>query len=227
MEVAQFGFEPAPPLRKEEIMIRKLLTFVLPIALAACASGPQEVTPAATGAASMAKAERPEIKVGDKWVSACTYGQKKFNSVTVVTSVDQSRIKATRDGKALALTLDLNEVESSEFSNSDGRALSFPLEVGKQWKATNQWVNHEAPYHGSEQLKVRVVGYAKVKVPAGEFDAFKLRWDSSWMDNTGGTGTTEGTYWYAPAVRGVVKLERSRHWDPDLNCELTEFQLQP
>jgi hypothetical protein len=44
-------------------MMRKLLTFVLPVALAACANGAQESAPQA----STAKAERPDVKVGDRW----------------------------------------------------------------------------------------------------------------------------------------------------------------
>ena len=65
-------------------------------------------------------------------MSAYTYGQKKLNPVTVVTSVDQSGIKATTDGKAVTLTLDLNIVDSLEMSFSPelGR-LGFPFEVGK------------------------------------------------------------------------------------------------
>jgi len=43
-------------------MIRKILTFILPIALAACASGPQEVTPAATSAPKQASVE--PVKMG-------------------------------------------------------------------------------------------------------------------------------------------------------------------
>jgi len=210
-------------------MIRKLLTFVMPIALAACASGPQEVAPAATGAATTAKAERPEIKVGDKWVYACTYGQKKLNSVTVVTSVDQSGIKETMDGKPVTLTLDLNLVDSPEMSFSEHvHGFSFPLEVGKQWTAQHKWVNHESNTNGSEKVTVKVVSYEKVRVPAGEFDAFELKWDSRWtQDQPTATGTTQATTWYAPGARNVVKYDRSRHWDPDLHCELTEFQLQP
>jgi len=209
-------------------MMRKILDFVLPVALAICASGLHGSALAQTSAASPPKAERPEIKVGDKWVSACTYGLKKFNSVSVVTSVDQSGIKATTDGGAVTLTLDLNIVDSPELSFSEHlHRYSFPLEVGKQWTATHNFVNHENGDTGSEKTTVKVVSYEKVRVPAGEFDAFKLEWKSRWTDKANATGTTEMTYWYAPAVRAVVKSDRSRHWDPDLHCELTEFQLQP
>jgi len=183
---------------------------------------------AQTSAASPPKAERPEIKVGDKWVHACTYGLQKLNPVTEITSVDQSGIKETMDGKAVTLTLDLNLVDSPEVSFSEHlHRFSFPLEVGKQWTAKHNFVNHENGGSGTERTTVKVVSYEKVRVPAGEFDAFKLKWDSTWTDKSNAIGTTQMTYWYAPAARNVVKSDRSRHWDPDLHCELTEFQLQP
>ncbi|HXY05207.1 MAG TPA: hypothetical protein VEI05_01555 [Burkholderiaceae bacterium] len=208
-------------------MIRKLLTFVLPIALAACASGPQEVTPAATGAAATAGAERPDIKVGDKWVFACTYGFMKGDAVTVVTSVDQAGIKATTNGEPVVMTPELNVLESPEQTSSDPRRLSFPLEVGKHWSVKQTYVWHEPNAKGSEKLDVSVVGYEKVHVRAGEFDAFKLKWTSQWANDQHNSGTTDYTYWYAPAARYLVKSELSRHWEPDRNCELVEYQLQP
>ncbi|SPJ18841.1 conserved hypothetical protein [Burkholderiales bacterium] len=54
-----------------------------------------------------------------------------------------------------------------------------------------------------------VVGCEKVRVRAGEFDAFKLKWQSTWLDKTNNNpGTTESTYWYAPAARNVVLFDR-------------------
>jgi len=97
-----------------------------------------------------------------------------------------------------------------------------------KWTSKHKWVNHELNCNGVEESTAKVVSYEKVRVPAGEFDAFKLNWEGNWVDNScGGSGKTDMTYWYAPAARVVVKSDRSRHWDPDLDCELAEFQLQP
>jgi len=213
-------------------MMRKILTIVLPIALAACASGPEKVSPAATGAASMAKAERPDVKVGDRWKFACAEGHQKFDRVWVVTSVDPTGIKGTWDGKPLAMSLDLNEVDSPEHTNTDKRLLSFPLEVGKQWNSSNKFVDHtNTDVKGSEKYSVRVADYEKVRVPAGEFDSFKLEAKSSFSAENGGAGTHVFTYWYAPAARAVVKEMDQVTWGgggwPETSCELAEFQLQP
>lgn len=212
--------------------MRKIITFVLSIALAACASGPQESAPAASGAAPAAKAERPGVKVGDRWVSSCTQYARTSDLVVVVTSVDQSGINGTVNGQPLELTPELNTVVSPQYTNSDRRSLSFPLEVGKEWSVTSHFVAHESIVaggtdEGTEKLSVTVVGYERVRVRAGAFGAFKLKWKSSWQDIHGYSGITDSTYWYAPAARAIVKSELVHHWEPDINCELAEFQLQP
>jgi hypothetical protein len=212
-------------------MMRKILTFVIPIALAACASGVQESTPA-SGAASTAKAERPDVKVGDRWVSACTQYSKKFDVVTVVTSVDQSGIKGTQNGVPLVLTPDLNEIEGMRWSHSpDNRYFRFPLEVGKKWSDVEHWVDHSNSSEGSTKVNATVTSYEKVRVKAGEFDAFRIKWKGSWSANNDGAGVSETTYWYAPAARGVVKSEMIISWpgggEPEFDCELAQLQLQP
>ncbi|HXY05433.1 MAG TPA: hypothetical protein VEI05_02715, partial [Burkholderiaceae bacterium] len=159
-------------------------------------------------------------------------GRQKFDRVWVVTSVDSTGIKGTWNGQPLTLTLDLNVLDSPQFTNSDKRLLNFPLEVGKKWKSNNNFVDHTyKEMTGSETYSVEVTGYEKVKVQAGEFDAFKLKAKSSWNMKSGDVGTHVFTYWYAPKVRAVVKdseLIASQGWGlPEWTCELAEFQLQP
>jgi len=214
------------------MMMRKLLTFVLPVGLAACASGLMGSALAQAGAASAAKAERPDVKVGDRWKFACAEGRKKSDRLWVVTSVDLTGVKGTWNGQPLAMTLDLNEVDSPEHTNTDKRLLSFPLEVGKQWTSSNKFVDHtNKDVKGSEKYSVRVADYGKVRVPAGEFDTFKLKAKSSFTAEDGSAGTHEFTYWYAPAARAVVKGMDQVTWQgggwPETTCELVEFQLQP
>jgi len=212
-------------------MMHKIITFVLPIALVACASGPQESTPAATSAASTAKAERPEVKVGDRWVfeGRAAWGLKtKWEQVWVVTSVDQVGIKGTENGQPLALTLDMNEIESPRRKDSDLRRLSFPLEVGKQWSYKTDFIINDPNFgaQGQSKASVTVVGYEKLREPAGEFDVFKLQAKWTWVSPPY-TGDGHATYWYAPAARAIVKFEYHSQGTPDTTTELAEFQLQP
>jgi hypothetical protein len=114
-------------------MMRKALTFVLAIALGACASAPERVNPEA----ATAKAERPNAKIGDRWKFTCKDTGQKSERLWVVVSVDPSGIKGTENGKPLALSPDLNPLMSPHRTDSNRMFLSFPLEVGKQWNANS------------------------------------------------------------------------------------------
>ena len=78
-------------------------------------------------------------------------------------------------------------------------------------------------------MSVAVLGYEKVRVPAGEFDAFKLEAKGIWVSPQApfAPGAVYLTYWYAPAVRAIVKKEEQATGMPIHVTELVEFQLQP
>lgn len=204
-------------------MVRRVIELVLATALVACAGAPPTVGRAVPGL----KAERPDVKVGDNYTFLCRQGMKSFDSQSVITSVDESSIKFTRDGALLENTREGNPVRDERFSYSDFRLINFPLEVGKTWTFSDRWRRFDLPYRGSQRGKVTVVGYEKVRVPAGEFDAFRVLWAADWTGETGGTGRNTGSYWYAPRARMPAKVIFDIVGEPELTCELKEFQLQP
>mgnify|MGYP006886485870 CR=1 FL=1 len=84
---------------------------------------------------------------------------------------------------------------------------------------------------GQMEADVVVVGYERVKVPAGEFDAFKLTARER-MSGTSPIGSridaeTVRTYWYAPAARTIVKRESKNPYLGPSTVELVAFELQP
>jgi len=177
--------------------------------------------------------ERPDVKVGDRWVfvTRSTSGAK-LEYAWVVTSVSPTGIEGTENGKPLALTHDLNIIKSPQEENSDDRLLSFPLEVGKQWNYVDDYVVNDmtlGTLEGRGKRSVAVLGYEKVRVPAGEFDAFRLEAKGTWVSPQApiAPGADYVTYWYAPAVRSIVKKERQSTGMPIYTTELVEFQLQP
>ena len=177
-------------------------------------------------------ADRPDVKVGDRWVfkvsSRMGPGAVEVSDrVWIVTSVAATGIKGTENGKPLMLTPDLNVLESPRSKDSDPRRLSFPLHLGKQWSYTDNYVLKRQGVEGRISVNAKVVGYEKVRVPAGEFDAFKLERKGNWQLTSGETGESTETYWYAPAARTVVKSEYRAPHVPDTTTELAEFKLQP
>ncbi len=190
-----------------------------------------------TGPVYAQKADRPEVKVGDRWQFVIYTGpatsttRVKSDRLWVVTSVNLAGIEGTENGKPLALTRDLNTIESPRGTDTGRRVLSFPLEVGQKWEYIDDYVIYDPHFgtlNGRFNGSVEVVGYEKVRVPAGEFDAFKLELKGKWLSpQAPGPGETSFTYWYAPAARAVVKSEEKSSYMPPVAVELTEFHLQP
>jgi hypothetical protein len=68
-----------------------------------------------------------------------------------------------------------------------------------------------------------VVGMEKVSVPAGTFDSVKVVGKGRWV-NTKATlqDVNEDTFWYAPAVRGIVRFIQTRWERGGVGLEVTE-----
>ena len=81
----------------------------------------------------------------------------------------------------------------------DNGAYSWPLYTGKTWNVSYNRISAKLGRGFNIPRRVTVTAYENVAVPAGTFKAFRL-------DYTEGVPPFElGTYWYAPAVKLVVK----------------------
>ena len=176
-------------------------------------------------------ADRPDVRVGDEWKFAVYYTAPSAtpNRTWLITAVNAAGIDGIENGESLRLTHELNVVESPRDKSSNFRLLAFPLEVGKRWHYVNDWVFKMNASTGKSTVDAAIVGHEKVRVPAGEFDAFKLtsRESLSGTSPVGSryTGEITRTYWYAPHARAIVK---SISHDPYLGTttlELVAFQL--
>lgn len=178
------------------------------------------------------KADRPEVKVGDEWQFVTYLGvpPAKPNIVWVVTSITPAGIEGTENGKPLMLTQDLNVAESPLFRFSERRLLSFPLEVGRKWTVRNNVYDKSLEAKRIEDLNVTVVGRERVRVLAGEFDAFKIEARGKvGVEGAAGAGGREisYTYWYAPSARAIVKQETADRYHGPSAMELVSFKLLP
>ena len=178
------------------------------------------------------KAEQPNVKVGDQWQFVAYYSvpATKPNRAWIITSVTPIQIAGTENGEPLLLTQELNVLESPRDKYSNPNALSFPLEVGKHWRYTSDWVFKPKGSSGSSIVEVTVISYEKMSVPAGEFDAFKLvaKERISGISPIGSQYNAEATttYWYAHAARTIVKSERHNPYLGRSTVELVEFKLR-
>ena len=122
-------------------------------------------------------------------------------------------------------------LESPRTKDSNPQSLSFPLEVGKRWRYTTEWVFKAKGSKGSAVIDVAVVGHERLKIPAGEFDAFKLVARAAIRGISGINSQieadTEATYWYAPTARAVVKSVNRNPYLGTSTVELVELRLKP
>lgn len=180
------------------------------------------------------RAEPPTIKVGDRWRSEQSdsrTGVKEADFDRKVTSVSASQIEGTENSGKFVWTIDLNVIESSTrvIFSGDAKELNFPLEIGKKWdfKYTTATKLNPSKLTGRLQFEANVTAYEKVKVPAGEFDAFRIEYKGFWYNGTDGrSGSMKMTNWYAPAARSVVKTQFGDGYNNWVR-QLTEFQLEP
>ncbi|MGE5522171.1 MAG: hypothetical protein ACM3SS_00540 [Rhodospirillaceae bacterium] len=101
-------------------------------------------------------------------------------------------------------------------------ALPFPLAAGKTWRT---YVNATDPATGrTNRVRIdgEVLGWERVKVPAGEFDTLKVR-RYVYAGNAAFFKTEERIVehdWYAPQLAAIVRSEaKSEHFDNSMNCK--------
>jgi hypothetical protein len=147
------------------------------------------------GSAPAVFADRPELKIGDRWAfSDGLYELVRNDGDVLVFSLGRTiqhfrtpaghLIKRVRDGET-AITYD------PPFSH-----VQWPLSVGKHWTYEGDVVNKLSGFSGRAQSVIRVERYEDVETPAGTFKAFKIVTGSS-------------AWWYSPDVRTIIKLRTS------------------
>ena len=107
----------------------------------------------------------------------------------------------------------LMDIETRRFATPLLR-YRYPLAPGATW---NQWVdnfNERLNREGQINRYVRIGGWEKVRTPAGEFDALRMRVLMRLDDEEFWRGPTECNYlvYYAPDVGAMVRAEKNSHY---------------
>jgi hypothetical protein len=172
-------------------------------------------------------ADAPSLSQQDHWkyqvVDGFTGREMAITDVRVV--------KATADGyqlesvsnsgsaRTLEITSSLNERQSIDGVDRDTNDLDFPLKIGKKWKSAALVQNTDNSTIILLDLEREVVALEKVKVPAGDFDAYKIVAKGEWIlkadplkvANTDFRGRFELTAWYAPSVKRYVAIQQDSY----------------
>ena len=187
----------------------------------------------ACAAAGAQVAERPDVRAGDQWRFAVYYAVPTTvpNRVWVIRSVSADAIVGTENDAPLRLTRDLNPRDSPLLTQEGTELLRFPLRVGQQWTHVAHVRFKDNGSQARVETQVRVEAWERVRVTAGEFDAFRLGAKGTIHGTSyGGSGQLRGesssVYWYAPAARAIVKHKNRNTYRGESTIELVDYRLR-
>lgn len=143
-----------------------------------------------------------------------------------VTRVDEGNDRVEINHGKLVLDLMGNTVENSD-SSADVPQQLFPaeLQVGKRWTSLNNVVMKNERSAGETkrvELKVHIQSREMIRVPAGEFNAFRIE-AQGWSVGSMST-KIEVTLWVVPGINMFVRRERiKRRGNQVIESKLTEL----
>jgi hypothetical protein len=203
----------------EDDMMRLFLAFTSMLLVASCATNLSPTPPAGVAAEVAAPALRP----GNTWRYAVSDGFTKIPRGTV-----EYRVRTVEGG---VVTVDVRNgtQEHTELYAPDGnwlkrpatnmqefsynppyRAFDFPLSAGKKWESRATATDPADGRSFPVRISGRVLGWERIRVPAGEFDTLKVRrmvYLDYFLQGVRGQSVIGETDWYAPALNQVVRRE--------------------
>lgn len=198
---------------------------------------------AGTAAAQdMAPIERPVLKVGDSWTYRTLDGWNNneirrtlytLAALEGAQSITREKDLATEKESTITNNADLQPCRSMQNDTTVvcAGAYRFPFTAGYKHSYRKLPTSSGRSYFDAD---CEGKGMEKVKVPAGEFDAFRIDCKGRWTLVFGGnaSGNFQQTLWYAPAVRNQVRStfeDRLPNGSPNtkLITELVEHKPAP
>jgi hypothetical protein len=207
----------------------KLLA-VLSLLAAGCAAPLSRVPPAGMPEEVAA----PAVRAGDAWGYAVHDGYTRIARGTVDYRIaevtgDTVTVHRTTEGRTgeerytaggAWLERPLTNLPDMRF-HTPLRALPFPLRPGKKWRETVHAVDPATGRAYRVRVDGRVLGWERVRVPAGEFDALRVERHvyPGNFDHFRSEDRIRETDWYAPRAGLVVRHEGSSEYtDTSVSC---------
>jgi (2Fe-2S) ferredoxin len=205
-------------------MMRLLAPFIVAVC-AACTTAPPFVP--SNAPATVAPAQ---VKVGDFWEYRVKDAYTGFDRGLFryeVSHADASRVvvDVSRDGERIdsliyaagwnGLELPLTNLQRFRYEPALP-AYAYPLEPGKTWYTVVNATDPVTRRTNKVHTRGKVVGWERIRVPAGEFDALRIE-RYVYAGNSDAVKTQEEileTDWYVPALRRAARTQASsQHFD--------------
>ena len=213
--------------------MKSLLSLFALLLAAGCAGSLPQTPPAGMPA----QAAAPEIRIGDEWKYSLHDGFTRLprgmlEYRVIALEGDAVTIQLRHEGRDSTerYTRDWNWRERPMTNLQNFRyeppypALPFPLEAGKKWQAYVKATDPATGRVNRVRIDGTVLGWERVRVPAGEFDTLMVRRVvyAGNPDHFLSEDQITEIDWYSPAAGGIVKhASRSGHVDTRLPCDRT------
>ncbi len=180
-------------------------------------------------------AQAPDVKPGSWWQYKTRRGQFKItlkkvrdNKFIIVDSRRPDTEQIYSKGWNPVSTI-LPGSENPRTRKPHATRFSFPLWPGKKWRENFSFEGtgrSDLEVFGTGDVEGKVLGWEKIKVPAGQFQALKVSTERVvLMEGLPGGQTIDNTvkaiYWYAPAVQRWIKRQIGRGI-----TELSSYELK-
>ena len=184
-------------------------------------------TPAPTAERVLEQA--PRWHVGDRWrysTFAQSVEQAGDEGFTLRTTVGDTvtTTQTNREGNPVSsdATTAVGNVKASYAPYLP--VLRFPLKAGKTWRESYALTTaYLFSSRSDAEYEARVAGWETVAVPAGRFETLRIDWQ---IRSSGGAGNQDGSHWYAPDAKGLVKLV-TRTAGKTTTIELEAYSVAP
>jgi len=179
------------------------------------------------------RCDLPVWEIGDYWVYRVEGGKEFGWRVADVT--EKLYVVGPSSSKERRLAFDKSTLEFGEYAGSKDRKVptfldsglffDFPIFVGKKW---DRMISGETTRHVAWNylMSYRVVSFEEVKVPAGTFEAFKIKQNQK--DLASG-GEAISYYWFSAEAKNVIKCEFGTSYGAWLiksqDYELTSYKV--
>ena len=163
----------------------------------------------------------------ERWIAEVTEAGPGGNVISVRAATrgeaDERRMQAAGAISAGRIS---TQVPSGTFTPPLQR---YPATIAPGQRWSQETLRSDPSVGGTRAMRVegRVIGWEKVRVPAGEFDALRIE-RTLYLGDAGRYRTQTRRYeteWYSPAVKGPVKLQVWEQWsDPTITRMLQHIQ---
>jgi hypothetical protein len=205
---------------------RLFIPLLLLLLVGACAAPLSKAPPA--GIAPEVGA--PQLRAGDTWRYAVRdaftnlprgeveYRVTRVEGDTATVEVRSGDLVSTELYTRSGNWLRRPATNMQEFSYSPAyEAFAFPLAAGKTWKSESVATDPADGRSFPVRISATVLGWDRIRVPAGEFDALKVQryvFLDYWRSKVRGQSVIREDEWYVPSLGKIAKRETtSRYLD--------------